>query len=108
MTRDKVKQGFIRAAIVAIVSLAETGVFLGIVWLMERAGVFSFMVVSVDGYWVYPYESGGLFFALILTSNVVGGIIWSLISDWMASRKDVPCCDDITCIGGSLPMCYEV
>lgn len=95
----------LKIGLIFFISFVETIILLGILFVLERTGLFSIYVTGVDGFWVYSNESGGFFFGLILTTNVLGAVIWHLVTEWIRKRNDTQCCDDITCIASGLPMC---
>ncbi len=48
----------------------QTIVLLGIVYCLERVGIFAIHVTSFNGTLIFPYETGGFFFTLVLISDL--------------------------------------
>jgi len=98
----------LKIGLIFFISFVETIILLVILFVLERADVFVIQVVSVDGVLVYPYESGGFFFGLILCTNLLGALLWAVITEWIRKRKGMMCCDDLSCIASDLPMCEDM
>lgn len=97
-----------KVVLIFFISFVETIILLVILFALERGGVFMIQVLAVDGVLVYPYESGGFFFGLILCTNLLGAVVWYFIMKWIRKKKNIMCCDDISCISNGSPICESV
>ena len=105
--RDDVKKWYLRASLFFFTVFIETIALFAILWLVERFMGFKIYVGAVDGFWVYFAEAGGFLFALVLIANAIGEIVRYLVARVSYKKLDLECCDDVICIGGSLPMCSD-
>lgn len=61
----------------------QTIVLLGSLYILERAGIFAISVIGFKSPLIYPYETGGFFFALILISDIAVEFIRTKINDFL-------------------------
>ncbi len=61
----------------------QTIVLLGTLYILERAGIFAITIIGFKSPLIYPYETGGFFFALILISDIAVEFIRTKINDFL-------------------------
>jgi hypothetical protein len=61
----------------------QTIVLLGILYILERMDLFAVIVIGFKSPLIYPYETGGFFFALILISDIAVEYIRTKINDFL-------------------------
>lgn len=64
---------------IAGLALIQTGIFLLMLFIFERTGIFDIQVVNFDHNLIYPYEVGGFFFLIIFLSDLIVEMIRKLI-----------------------------
>jgi len=86
-TNGKLKGWFNWVARLFFLSFIQTIIFLLIIFVLERSGLFFLVVRDMDEKIIYPYEAGGFFFGLLLISDISVEIFRYFITEKKKIKK---------------------